>query len=106
MGWEERKFVQIVQVTRPRWPPCQDLVKTLKICSGTKRPMTMKLDMQHLVLEYYQVCSNDDTGLTLIYFTTRSKLVLLAFVWGGGKGKTMDFSETSVVYDVKVSRCS
>ena len=68
----ERKFVQIVLVTRPKWPPCQDLVKTLKIfCSGTKRPMTMKHDMQHLVLEYYQACSNDDTGLTLTYFTTR-----------------------------------
>ena len=28
--------------------------------SGTKRPMTLKLGAQHWVLEYYQVCSNDD----------------------------------------------
>ena len=81
------------------------MVKTLKIFfSGTKRPMTLKLGMQHWVLEYYQVCSNDDPGLTLTYFTARSNLVPYAFVWE--KGKTMDFSETIVVYDVKVDRRS
>ena len=56
------------------------------------------------MLEYYEVCSNDDTGLTLTYFTARSKLVPYAFVWE--KGKTMDFSETFVVYDIKVGNCS
>ena len=65
--------------------------------------MTLKLGMQHWV-EYYQVCSNDDPELTLTYFTARSNLVPYAFVWE--KGKTMDFSETVVVYDVKVVRCS
>ena len=44
--------------------------------------MTLKLGMQHRVLEYYQVYANDDPGLTL----------------------TMDFSETIVVY-IKVGRC-
>ena len=64
--------------------------RNLKIFfSETKRPMTLKLGMQHQVLEYYQVCSNDDPGLTLTYFTTRSNLVPYAFVWE--KGKTMDF---------------
>ena len=53
------------------------------------------------MLEYYQVCSNDDPGLTLTYFTARSNLVPYAFVWE--KGKTMDFSETSVVYDLKLA---
>ena len=72
--------------------------------SGIKRPMNLKLGMQHQVLEYYQVCSNDDPGLTLTYFTARSNLVLYVFVWE--KGKTMDFSETIVVCDVKVGRCS
>ena len=66
--------------------------------------MTLKLGMQHRVLEYYQVYSNDDTGFTLIYFTARSNLVPYAFVWE--KGKTMDFSETTVVYDIKVGKCS
>ena len=42
-----------------------------KISSGTKRPMTLKLGLQHRVLEYYQVFSNDDPGVTLTYFTAR-----------------------------------
>ena len=48
--------------------------------------------MQHWLLEYYQVCSNDDPELTLTYFTARSNLVPYAFVWE--KGKTMDFLES------------
>ena len=60
--------------------------------------------MQHQVLGYYQVCSNDDSRLTLTYFMARSNFVPYAFVWEDGK--TMDFSETIVVYDIKVGRCS
>ena len=63
--------------------------------------MTLKLGMQHLVLEYYQICSNVDPGLTLTYFTARSNLIPYAFVWE--KGKTMDFSETIIVYDLKLA---
>ena len=63
-----------------------------KSFSGTKRLMTLKLGMHHRVLEYYQVCSNDDPGLTLTYFTAMLNLVPYAFVWE--KGETMDFSET------------
>ena len=66
--------------------------------------MTLKVDMQHRVHEYYQICSNDAPGLTLTYFTARSNLVPYAFVWE--KVKTVDFSETIVVYDIKVGRCS
>ena len=69
--------------------------------SGTKRPMTLNLDMHHRVLEYYQICSNKNPVLTLTYFTARSNLVPYAFVWE--KGKTVDFSETSVVYDLKLA---
>ena len=65
-----------------------------------KRPMTLTLSMQHRVLEYYQIYSNDDPRLTLTYFTARSNLVPYAFVWE--KGKTMDFSETIVVYVLKL----
>ena len=71
---------------------------------GSKRQITLKLSRQHLVLEYYQICSNDDPGLTLTYFTARLNLVPYAFVLE--KGKTIDFSETIVAYDVKVGRCS
>ena len=66
--------------------------------------MTLKVLMQHQVLEYYQICSNDAPGLTLTYFAARSNLVPYAFIWE--KVKTMDFSETIVVYDIKVGRCS
>ena len=57
--------------------------------------------MQHRVLEYYYVCSNNNHRLTLTYLMTRSNLVPYAFVWE--KGKTMDFSETVVVYDLKLA---
>ena len=63
--------------------------------------MTLNLGMHHQVLECYQVCSNDDPGLTLTYFTARSNLVPYAFVWE--KGKTVDFSETIVNYDLKLA---
>ena len=66
--------------------------------------MTLKLGMQHRVLEHYQIYSNDDPGLTLTYFTQGQIWSPYAFVWE--KGKTMDISETIVVYDVKVGRCS
>ena len=55
--------------------------------------------MLHRVLEFYQVCSNNDPGLTSTYFTARSNLVPYAFVWE--KGKTMIF-RNYCVYDVKV----
>ena len=100
-GMGERKVVQTVLVTWPRWPPCPYMEKTLKIFFGTKRPMTLKLGMRHRVLEYYQVCSNDDPGLTLTYFTARSNLAPYAFV--SESGKTVDFSETFVVYDLKLA---
>ena len=63
--------------------------------------MTLKLGMQHRVLEYYQICSNDDPELTVTYFTARSNLVSYAFVCE--KGKPMDFSETIVVCDLKLA---
>ena len=66
--------------------------------------MMLKVGMQHWVLEYYQVCLNDDPGMTLTYFTTRTNLVPYAFVWG--KSKLWIFSETIVVQDIKVGRCS
>ena len=53
------------------------------------------------MLQYYQVYTNDDPELTLTYFTARPNLVPYAFVWE--KGKTMDFSETIVVYDLKLA---
>ena len=61
--------------------------------------MTLKNGMQHWVLKYYQVWLMMTLG-----FMARSNLVHCAFVCE--KGKTMDFSETIVVYDIKSGRCS
>ena len=72
-----------------------------KFFSGTKLSITLKLNLHHWVLKYYQVCSNDNTVLTLTYFMARSNLVPYAFV--REKGKTMDFSKSFVVYDVEVN---
>ena len=55
-----------------------------------KRPMTLKVGMQHPVFEYYQVCSNDDPRLTTANIMAGSNLVHTAFEWENGK--TMDFS--------------
>ena len=68
--------------------------KQLKIYfSGIERPMTLKLGVQHWAF----VFSNDAPGLTLNYFMT---VVPHAFVLE--KVKTMDFSKTIVVYDIKL----
>ena len=64
--------------------------------------MTLKFCMQHRVLKYYQICSNNDPGLTLTYFMARSNLVPYAFVWEKGI-ETMDFSETFVIYYLKLA---
>ena len=47
--------------------------------SGTKRLMTLKLGMWHSLLEHYQICSNDDLGLKVTYFTTRSNFSPFCF---------------------------
>ena len=49
--------------------------------SETSRPMTFKLGIQHLGLGALQDCSNNDSGLTLTYFTTKLTLPPNAFVW-------------------------
>ena len=63
--------------------------------------MTLKLGMQDRVYEYYKIYSNDDAGLTLTYFRARSNLVHYAFVWE--TGKTIYFSETIVVCELKLA---
>ena len=102
MGWEKESLKWSrspdhghhahIHVYDERW------AKKIFFC-GTKRLMTLKVYMQHRVLAYFQVCSNDDPGLTSTYFTAKSNLVHYAIVWE--KGKTMDFSGTIVVYDTK-----
>ena len=44
--------------------------KNLKKISlfGTKRPIALKLAMQYRLIDYNQIYSNNDTGMTLTYF--------------------------------------
>ena len=90
------------QVTWPRWPPCPYMVKTFKNLL-LQNQKSYDLETWHVALgtQVLQNYINEDPGLTLTYFTARSNLVLYAFVWE--KGKTMDFSETIVVYDLKLA---
>ena len=53
---------------------------SLKIFSRAKRLMTFKLGIIRGLLPYI-VYTNDDPGLTLTFFTARSKLLPNAFVW-------------------------
>ena len=62
--------------------------------------MNLKIDKQHRVLKYYQVCSNDVSGLTLTYLMARSNVLSYSFILEEGKRWT--FSETIVVFDIKV----
>ena len=96
----EQTFAQMVLVTWPRWPPCPYVVKYLLL-----------LNQRADDLETWYASSSARVlpswlkwwpwvG-TLTYFTARSNLVPYAFVWE--KGKTIDFSETIVNYDMKLA---
>ena len=74
-----------------------------KIFSGTGRPISTKHGMYQRGLQPIIVCSNDEPGVTLTYFTARSNLVTYAFL--KEKVKTVDFSETIPACDLKVGRC-
>ena len=75
------------------------MVKTLK--NLLRNQKANDLESWYASSGPYQVCSNDHAGLTLTYFTVRSNSVPYAFVWE--KGTTVDFSETIVVYDLKLA---
>ena len=62
-----------------------------KIFSRTGRLISTKPVMYNWGLQPIIVCSNNDPGVTLTYFTARSNLVTEAFLWE--KVKTVDFSE-------------
>ena len=74
-----------------------------KIFSGIGGPISTKLGMYYRGLLPIIVCSNDDPGVTLTYFTARSNLVTKAFLWE--KVKTVDCSETVAACDLEVGRC-
>ena len=80
LGW---KFVQMFRVTWSRWLLGSYMVNVWKKKSFfvTKKPMILKLGIQLRVLKYYQISSNEDTGLTLPIFMTWSNLFRDASAW-------------------------
>ena len=78
----ERKFVQMVRVTSPRWSPCL----YFKIFS--RRQMTLAHGMWHLGCEAYQVCPNNDPRLTLAYL--QHQVASKYIKWGKLKGRTFE----------------
>ena len=65
--------------------------------------MLLKPGVLHRALEYYQICSNDDAGLTFDLLRQGQMWSLMLLY--GEKGKTMDFSDIIVVCDIKAGRC-
>ena len=61
--------------------------------SGTNRLMTLKHGMLNQVLKFYQDCSFDDPGLTLIFFMARSYM---------GNAYTFDFMESFEYFGLKI----
>ena len=58
------------------------MVKTLKflLLPGTERPMALALGI-YWGCGPYQICTNDESRLTLNYFMARSNLIPNAFIW-------------------------
>ena len=77
------------------------MIKTFKISSRTENPMTLKLGMRYVDLKLYKVYLNDDPGLTLTYFTTRSNLVAYAIEWE--KTVTKSFNGNSLQQMTKLT---
>ena len=59
---------------------------SLKIFSyGTKRPLALVLGMKHWGCGPDQVCTNDESRMSMTYFMARSNLIPNAFIWGKSK---------------------
>ena len=71
-----------------------------KVFSKIMRPITFELGIQHWGLGPYKVCSNNDPGLAVTYFTARSNLLPAVFVWE--YAYILDVIETIEVYELKV----
>ena len=96
----ERKLVQMVQVTGPRWPPCPYMVKTWKILLWNQKAD----DLESRYATWGTWVLPRLFKWWLGWLMARLNFVPYAFGWEDGK--TMDFSETIVVYDIKIDRFS
>ena len=103
-GIGERKFVQMVQVTWPRWPPCPYMVETWKIIVLWNQKAD---DLESLyAASSAQVLPSLFKWwpwLTLTCFTTRSNFVSYGFVWEKVNGF---FRNCCSLWYIKVGICS
>ena len=92
----------MVQVTWPRWPPCPYMVKTFKNLL-LQNQKSYDLETWHVALgtQALQSLYKWWPWVDLDLFYGKVKFGPLCFVWE--KGKTMDFSETIVIYDLKLA---
>ena len=75
--------------------------------SRTRRPVTLRIGMQHWDCGAYQVCSNDDPKMTLTYLTSRSNLLPNAFEWEMfWKVDYLNTAETKVIILTYYVQCS
>ena len=94
----ERKFVHMVQVTWPIWPPCPYLVKTWKNKSFSLEPKCR----WHWKLVCSIGCASTTKFILMMTLGWPWPILRQGQIWSpmllyGEKGKTMDFSEIIVV---------
>ena len=78
----KRKYAQMFMVTRPKWPPCPYMVKTLKnLFLWNQKANDLETWYATLSARILPSLLKDDPELTLTYFTARSNLIPYAFVW-------------------------
>ena len=102
LGKGEQKYVQAVLVTWPRWPPCPYMVKTLKNLLLRNQKVN-DLETWYAALAA-QVLPSLFKRWPWVDPDGKVKFGSLCFCMG--KGKTMGSSETVVVYDIIVGKCS
>ena len=73
------EYMKVCHMTKMAARPMYGKNPSKLFFSGTGRPIFTKLGMWHRGLQPIIVCSNDDPGLTLTYFTARSNFVIQAF---------------------------
>ena len=101
----ERKLVQIVRVTWPTWSSCpymETIFKNLLLWNRKADDLeTWYAEMSTRVLSCLFKCC---PWVALALFDGKVKFGPLCFCMG--KSLTMDFSESIVVYDIKIGRCN
>ena len=95
----KRKFVQTVQVTWTRWPPCSYMVKTLKNLLLWNQKAN-DLESWYAALGTRVLLSMFWVDVDLFY----SKVKFASLCFCMENGKTMDFSQTTAVNDIKIGK--